>query len=437
MAGVGIARASHAQGLGSDISITSFSPDMAVSPVAGMEGTGWKPGESTVVYPVVGVEGGFIDNVFYTSSNPTAAGVLRVLGQIGAGTLTGIRLNPMGATEQAPDDQQAAFAYRAFLSAAYDQVLSDNSAANDTGGVSLGAILRGLWNPGGKVSFGIDDNYTRFIRAANFETDANTNRDINTILASLWLHSPSSSLSGTVYASNSVDVFEASNQSFANRTMVLGGIHPIWRWLPQTTIFGDVSWGFTTGIGSSTASLMKQSSYPLTAVAGIATLLTPELTVSGQVGYTNGFYQGGPNFSAPTGQVNVGWRYSPFGRALLSYELDYTDSVNANFYSDNVVRLWLAQMVSGLIFEVQPEVHFREYNGITIVAGPPTRNDTIFNLIAGVHYNFRKSLQIAVSYQLTDDSTDYRYMSTMGGAPIIVNPSYLRNEVMLGLRWSP
>ena len=71
-----------------DLSIHSFDPEMSTAPIDMVEGRGVKIGEGTSLYPVVGMQTGVTSNVFYADKNPTAAGVLRLLGQIGAGSLS-------------------------------------------------------------------------------------------------------------------------------------------------------------------------------------------------------------------------------------------------------------------------------------------------------------------------------------------------------------
>src|SRR5262249_28429100 len=161
-----------------------------------------------------------------------------------------------------------------------------------------------------------------------------------------------------------------SQQQFADRMMNQVGIHPTWRWLPQTQLYLDISGAVRTGLGNAS---MKVTSYPLVAVAGIATLLTPKITFNAQAGYTRGWYSSGPSFSAPAIDAFVAYRYSPLGRLGISYDLQYVDSINANYYRDHILRAFVHQSMAPLVLLVQPELHFREYNGITLVAGPPVR----------------------------------------------------------------
>ena len=163
---------------------------------------------------------------------------------------------------------------------------------------------------------------------------------------------------------------------------------------------------------------------------GIQTLLSLNTTISAQAGYTNGFYASGPSFSAPAGGIEVGYRYSPLGRFTVMYQFAHQDSVNANFFRDHVLRIWLQQMYVPFAFTVQPELHFRRYEGITLVAGPPARDDILFSLSAGVHYNFRNWIAATLGYNLTTVRTDYRYMTD----GILDDPSYNRHELLVGVR---
>jgi hypothetical protein len=412
-----------------DSPVASFDPDDAVAPITAVEGNGIKIGEGTVLHPAFGLEGGYTSNVFYSATNPVGAGVLRALVQVGAGSLTGARMNPAGDSDAAVEP---GFEYRASVRVSYDAILSGNSEASDTGGVGVGATFHGVVNPVGPWTFGVDEDFSRVIRAANFETSENVNRDVNQFNLNLLWHPVDRSLSGFVYYHNTLDIFEQNEGVYPDRLQHQFGIHPQWKIFPETQVFIDVSGSVDTGLGTTT----KETAFPLVAVAGVQTLLTLDLSLSGQVGYTNGFYSGGPTYSAPTGGAMLGWRYAHTGRVTLTYNWLYADSINANYYRDEVISALVAQQVGPLTFEVQPELHFREYDGIaTIVPGAvDTRNDTVVSIIAGVHYSFRNWIAATLDYHFTDVSTDYRYPATAIGEPF--NPSYVRHDILLGVRFA-
>jgi hypothetical protein len=408
----------------SEITISTFDPENAVAPNSLVEGPGIRIGEGTVLHPVFGLQTGVISNVFHESTDPVAAGLLRLIAQVATASDDGKRGSIEGDVPKATQDLQ----YRASLRASYDVMLSGNDTVNETGGLGLGLTLGGVVNPQGKVAFALDEEFVRLIRTANFETDANTNRDINHLTLKLVFQPPGRSLSGYLYYDNTIDIFERDIQSFADRMHNRLGLRPMWRWLPQTIVFADVSQGINTGFGSGST---KVTSYPLVAIAGIATLLTLKTTLNFSAGYTNGFYSMGPSFSGLVLKAAAAYRYSPLGRVALTYDLMYEDSVNANYFRDHVIRLWVQQLFVPFVVMVQPEIHFRQYNGITAVMGAPVRNDMIYSVVAGVNYNFRNWIAATLNYSFSAVQTDYRYSA--GGATG-VDPSFVRHELLAGVR---
>ncbi|CAN5188087.1 hypothetical protein BH11MYX1_BH11MYX1_36780 [soil metagenome] len=421
-----------AQGVNPNLTIGSFDPDDAIAPNSIVEGHGVKIGEGTVLHPVFGVETGFVSNVFYTANNAQGAALLRLIAQIGTSSLPDSRLLQQSGDES-NQENKGGFQYRANLRASYDVLYANNSTVANTGGLGVGASLHGIANPMGRFSFGIDDDFSRLIRAANFETDANTNRDINTLGLNLLYHPQDHSIGGYLYYVNTIDVFESNAQGFANRMFNKLGVHPTWQWLPRTQVYADLSESIVTTIGTTPAGIPpKATSYPFSVLAGLSTLFTIKTTFNVFAGYTNGFYSSGPSFSAPQLGAQLGYRYSPLGRITLLYSLLYQDSINANYYRDHVLQVSLQQAFDPLVFMVQPEVHFREYSGVYVVNGPPNRNDVIFSLVAGAHYNFRDWISATLDYRFSTVQTDYRYMPIGGG--VTTDPSYARHELLLGVR---
>jgi hypothetical protein len=414
-------------------------PTDAVSPIALVQGGGIKIGEGTVLQPQVGIQTGVISNVFYQNTNQVTAGLLRLLVEVGTGSLPIQRLNPAAADQgvlaagPAPATtpiqvEGGDFQWSANVYASWDQYLSTNDNVTAQGGLGGGLVLRGLVNPQRPLQFAFQDVYSRLIRATNFESQADTNRDINDLGLRLNIVPPGRSLSGYVYYDNTIDVFESNSQQFANRLLNTFGGHLDWQWLPLTVVFADVSGGYNTGIGSSE----KINSTPLTAVAGIGTALTLNTTVNAQVGYANGFYSSGPSYSSVTGSLLFGFRYSPLGRVTALYSYNQQDSINANFYSEHLLQLTVEQYFAPFVVFARPELHFRNYQGTIVMdlGGGNTRDDTIVGVTAGLRYNFRDWLAGTLDYTLTDVHTDFRYMADR----FLVDPSYVRHELMLGVR---
>lgn len=419
-----------AQAGGGDLSVSGFNPDNPTAPVQGVDGDGIKVGEGTAIYPVVGLSTGVVSNVFYEAIDPKAAGVLRLITQVGAGSLSAARLtrnNPSAGMESV---DAGSFQYRASLNLSYDLLLSGNDSVSSQGGLGIGAALRGIVNPQGTFSFGFDENFTRLVRAANYETDADVNRDINNIGLNLIVHPRGRSIGGYLYYTNTIDIFEEDRLDFADRIQHRFGVHPTWQILPRTSLYSDVSIGVYSGLGSGAA---KTDSYPLVAQAGFATLFTPKTSINVRAGYTNGFYSAGPSYSSVTAGVQFGYRYSELGKIGLTYDLIYEDSVNANFYRDHVLRFWVQQKLNPFYLVVQPEVHFRRYEGVNVMgASGTTRDDVIGAVTAGVHYNFRNSLAATLDYSFALVETNFRYMA----GPVVDDPSFVRHQLLAGMRWA-
>ncbi|HSN24831.1 MAG TPA: hypothetical protein VLT45_01060, partial [Kofleriaceae bacterium] len=352
------------------------------------------------------------------------------MAQISMASLGGARLNTSTARDQDGNTDLGSFEYRLSLRAAYDFMLSSDNQISKIGGLGLGAGFHAIANPMGQFSFGIDDDYMRLIRAADFETDANLNRDINNARLVGMIHPRGRSLSGYVYYMNTLDIFEQTS-NYPDRMSNTIGVHPMWQWLPQTQIYMDASWGVVSALGNSTN---KVTSYPLSVALGIGTMLTYKTTLQASAGYTNGFYSKGPSFSAPQGGVTFGYRYSELGRLLLGYQLMYSDSINANYYRDHILLASLQQLYNPVVFMIQPELHFRQYDGVNTVnpqlMGPDTRDDTIFAVTAGVSYAFRNWFAATLSYRFSTVQTNYTYMLN-GEAG---DPSFTRHEALLGVR---
>jgi len=378
-----------------------------------------------------------VSNVFYENSAPVTAGLLRILAEIGTSSLPGQRLaykttgdDEDGAT---PQPQTVAnpgdFQYSADLYASWDQYLSTNDAVTAQGGLGGGLLVRGLVGPARALQFGFQDDFSRVIRATNFESQTDTNRDVNHLGLRLSYVPIGRSLGGYLYYMNTIDVFEQGSQQFANRLQNTLGLRVNWQWLPQTRVYVDLSEGYYAGIGSS----QKVNSYPFTAVAGIQTLLSLNVTVNAHAGYTNCFYASGPSYSGVTAGTQIGYRYSPLGRVAALYDYSYQDSINANFYRDHLFGLSVEQYFVPFVVFAQPELRLRQYRG-TIVMGSTgdTRDDLIIGATVGMRYNFRDWIAATLNYQLQAVETDFRY----NPSPSIMNadPSYVRHELLVGVR---
>jgi hypothetical protein len=395
-----------------------------------VEGAGIKVSEGTVIHPVLGVETGFISNVFYEESSPKFSGLLRIIGELAMGSLPEERMGP------APEEpvrvrNYGDFAFRAELRARYEEYLSPEVDVRAQRDVALGALAQGIVFPRRTWQFGFTEEFRRETRPVNFESSEDTDRDINQVTLTLRFKPQGRRLSSELRYANIVDYFESDRQQFANRLMHKVGLNVGWQWLPMTRIFGDASLGFFGGFGSTST---RPSSMPLRIVAGVATALTVKTQVRGQIGFGKGFYETGPDFTNVTGQLQLGYRYSPHARLAAFYEYDFHDSINANFYRDHGTGLKIEQQIERFSFSAGGELRFRTYRGVIMEASgtTPDRSDLIVDIPLTAAYNFRNWIAATLEYRFTTDQTDFRYIPEMGGPPD--DPSFTRHILMAGVR---
>jgi len=407
-----------------------ISPEGALAPISVVEGPGWKVGEGTVLHPIIGMETGFVSNVFYENNDegPTSAGILRLIAQIGTASLSPQRLKAAGEGDTTPN--LGTFQHREDLRLTYDLYLSGNDRVQEQGGLGVGALVRGHVYPQATWSFLYLDNFQRLIRATNFESAEQTNRDINRLQLGIQFAPGGRAIQFLLHYDNVLDYFEDDEQQFANRMMHSIGLTASWRWRPYTVFFADFTQGIFGGFGSDST---KVDSYPLQASVGAQTLLTVNTSVIAKAGYTNGFYSSGPSYSAFMGGVEFGYRYMHTGRVTLMYDYNHQDSINANFFRDHHFKLTLEQQFVPFIFTASPEIRLRQYEGVMQVIPTSTtnvRDDVIVSIAAGARYNFRDWFATVAEYRLTAVGTDFTY--NFGGRTD--DPSYARHELLIGVR---
>jgi hypothetical protein len=169
-------------------------------------------------------------------------------------------------------------------------------------------------------------------------------------------------------------------------------------------------------------------SNPLRIQAGIGTALTEVTTVRAYIGYANGFYDEGPNFSNAIGGAEFGYRYTEYGRFRLIADYNFQDSLQANFYRDYSLIGTIDHQFGLLIAGADASVRIRAYRGIPAAIGADERDDVIFASGLRLAYMLQDWLGITGRVSAVIDSTDYEYMA--GRATL--NPSYTRYEAFLG-----
>jgi hypothetical protein len=398
-----------------------MSPDQTI-----IEGAGVRVGEGTVLHPVAGVETGFVDNVFYTDTNGVTAPFLRVLAELNFASLSDQRLT---STDEGTTPNEGDLRWRAGLRAIPQIYLSGDQSVTSQDNIALGANVHALVFPQRTWQFGVDDDYIRDNRPTNFESRDVINRDVNLLGLALRYQPDGRALSGNLRYMNHIDVFESSNAAFANRIQHQFGLRVNWQWLPITRIYGDVTWGIYSGLGTSSN---RSDSFPLRGVVGIQTALTTDTAINVRVGAGKGFYQTGPDVFQPIFGVQFAYRYSPNGQLMATYSYDFTDSIQANFFRDHLFLIGENHAFGRVTLATTLDTRLRNYQGINVpgVTGPMERSDFLLDFGLSPRYYIQDWFAITVDYDLVMDSTDYRYMS--GG--MTINPSFVRNQLLAGVR---
>jgi hypothetical protein len=393
-----------------------------------VEGAGVKVGEGTVVHPIVGVETGFVSNVFYTAENTDGAPFLRALVEFNVASLSQQRLDTSSnGTLSAPQDP-GDIRWRAGVRIIGQEYITGNSNIDAQHNIAGGLSAHGVVFPQRTWRFAFDEDYIRDNRPTNFESSANLNRDINQLQLQLQWVPADGALSGALRYWNLIDVFERDQDAFSNRIQHLIGLHANWQWLPITKLFADVSLGFFEPLGNQSTRI---SSMPIRAQVGIETALTTDTTISAHVGWGFGNYATGTSPSQPIVGIQGAWRYSPAGQVSLFYWYDFTDSIQANYFRDHAFVVSDVHQIDRFALWTTVDMRLRNYQFVNIPGlSAPERSDVVIDFGLSPRYFIKDWFAATVDYDLVVDSTDFRYMTD----GMTVNPGYVRHQVMAGVR---
>jgi len=232
------------------------------------EGIGVKVGEGTVLHPRVGLETGFVSNVFYEEDSPTASGVARLVGELSVAPDGGEHRKPGGDLD-----------FRAGLKLEYEAYLSSDEAAQDQRNLGVSAFGKVTVSPNGPYIFNVKDEFDRVSRPVNYESSDSLVRDINRLSVDLTWRPPASSISVKAGYQNTIDFFESSASEFANRLHHMARLRGTWQFLPITQFFSELSLGFFGQLGDAappTDVEAKSDSMPFAAQIVTSTAITED-----------------------------------------------------------------------------------------------------------------------------------------------------------------
>ena len=336
---------------------------IAVAQPTVAEGPGHQIGAGTVIHPTVGLETGFVSNVFYEDTSPVSSGIARVFAGLAIaseGNKPADEVNALGSDSEVapPTGAPPTLNFRLGARLTYQQYLSSNDNVTDASDLGAQADLDLTIFPQRAVSFWLTDSFTRDTRPTNFESSGDLNRDINHLKLGIDFRPGGGTITFGARYENTIDRFESNRNEFANRFQHTIGARLDWKFRPFTSFFVDGSLGFFGGLGSDSS---KTDSNPLRVTGGVATLLGVNTTLRLYAGYGRGSYDAGEDFGSVIGGVNLGYRYSDMGRVSIGYTRDFKDSINANLYTDHAFALTVKQQLGLIVANATAGLRFREY----------------------------------------------------------------------------
>lgn len=392
-----------------------------------IEGPGVLLSDTAVLHPSVGAEVGLDSNVFREEDQENFTAWFRLSAALDVSSLGEDRLRL--------DDNaaQPKLIYRLGVSAAYTEYASGNSDIRAQRNLALTADADFRILPAETFTLQIQDHFVRMIRPRNFESNEQLPRDINTFRVDAGVQPGGRSIYAGLYYQNLLDYFESVGSRFANRINHDIGLQIRWQWRPFTKIWFDASYGFYGGFQTE-AEQFKVPSNPLRLRVGLATALTERISGSIFAGYAQGNYETGRSFNAPIFGAEVSYRYSLAGKVTLSYNFDNTDSINANYFSEHVMRARLQHNIDRIQFSAYAANRFRTYNELNAAFGASngenTRDDLIFDAGLGLRYWANERLALHADYYFVVDDTDF--------VTVLNNfeddPSFLRHTFWIGAR---
>lgn len=286
------------------------------------------------LHPGIFLEGGFDSNVFREDSQeePTSAPILLVRPTFGLSIA-----NPTNVAAELN------------TSILYLQYLADNDVLLDQSGFSVNADGTVTFNPNGAVAFTVYDTFRRTNETPNQELLLQYDRIYNLAGATLKIQPGGKVLTldlGGAFELYRHDELEQLDRSIG-RLQAVGK----WKFLPKTALMLDVDQRFvfygtqqrtvfvTDGDIPSyqqpfnSAGIQNVDSSPLRVMGGVAGLVLNRMSAVALLGYGNGFYASGPNFSGLLARAEVAYEINTTSRLRVGYERNFQDSTFANYFA--------------------------------------------------------------------------------------------------------
>jgi hypothetical protein len=396
-----------------------------------IEGTssGMRLAEGVAFHPYAMVSTAYQSNVFFSDSSDVGGVVDSPLLRVGVGasiqTDNPYRQAAMGSEGEAATRKVA---FKGDFNLTWNQYLSSDDNVSEQSDLGAGALIDALFNPDGVINFNIRNGYIRSVTPPRTISPEDVNRHKNELSLIIGVRPGGGAIQGYAGYTWTIDIFERSALSFANRQMHTFGLGAKWQFLPKTQFSLDTSLGFTDP-DSAADPTIKSDATIFRAMGGISTLVTSRFGVVLRGGYGGGYYTTGPSYSSYLAHAEGRFAIGPTIRTAFGYAHDFADSVIANFYADHTIYGRLTfQLIGRLTGSVKGEVRFRSYDysgtGPVMFAGTTfcgnaacttsDRDDVIGRLDAGVDYQLNRWLFLGANYTFTNDTTDFYIMTPAG-----------------------
>ncbi|WP_428261170.1 hypothetical protein [Haliangium sp.] len=390
-----------------------------------VEGPGYQLGEGTVFHPSVGAGTGLIYNPYYESSNTTTTPVVRLRGAFSlasqgnrpAGELSLLRDDTDDGGERAAPDLD--FRLGGVADYQWWAAATGSPNAHRLSGAFDGQVKT---TPRGPMSLYAHDTLMRVADPTNYESySRNLNRVINRLTAGAEFRPGGGAFRFAGQYENLVDVFESADAGFANRIHHRLRARAEWQFLPITRFFVDASWGYFVATGGD-CNLLKNESRPLRIELGASSAFTERTSLRVHLGAGRGFYKARPecaSSSAPPVDfvsplfgnymglllgAELGYRYSPLGRISVSYEHDFEDSVQANFYRDHALVGRVVHQLDRILLQLSGDLRVRGYRGLAPGLPDPVSETVLLRLSGKGYYPLRDWLGFMGDATLEGDS---------------------------------
>lgn len=321
---------------------------------------------------------------------------------------------------------------------------SENKAIQQLTGVGGSAGLNVTLGGRKPLSLTVFDNFSRQLRANNWEILTGLNRNTNDVGARVEFHPGdiperrpfNVALSGQ-YTKDMYDEFKAGDTDTI-RSRLTGS----WKFLPKTAALLDVGWDFRYYANTLLSSrALSYNSKPFRARVGLAGALTKRISVEATGGWGMSNHIGGDSFSSYLATASVGFRPSETTRMLVGYTHDFRDAYYGNFVDFHRGSITLRQRF-GSILDISAlfGVSYGMYGTygadslkiakMAIELSTANRKDVALEGSVVANFDVARWFAMDLGYHLRAISTDYKIkaLPANGGAVLDVG-AYTAHEV--------